>query len=506
MWSQRDPSIRKTGVGNIFIKNLSTKIGHKELYDTFSAFGNILSCKVALDENGNSKGYGFVHFENQQCADQAVQVVNNNILLEKKVYVGPFIPRRVRLQQLEKSWTNVFIKDIDPSLNDSDLRMAFMPFGHVTSAVVMTSKEDNSSLGFGFVNFSDHDSAVRAVAAMHQQKLGKKTLYCCRAQKKKEREAKLRKEWEQLKISKYHGINLYIKNIEDDIDEERLRKEFTPFGAIKSCKIMQDEKGNSKGFGFVCYSNQEEASRAMQEMNARPLSGCNKPLYVALHEPKELRRQKLTMNAYKGIRSGITSPSGLYTPGQPVYYPGTNLQQQLIYPQQVLPSMPRGWHPLPYSAASNVGVMPRGASSSANTSTRNRPSGSSRGASTSAPRGGGGNRRSGQQVAPVAPHDAGVETIPIAQVKLLPLEHQKLYIGERLYSLIHPAQPILAGKITGMFLESGWAMEELYALLTDSSLLTEKIEDAISVLENSTGQDDDSRPTDGDAGSSVQML
>jgi hypothetical protein len=64
-------------------------------------------------------------------------------------------------------------------------------------------------------------------------------------------------------------------------------------------------------------------------------------------------------------------------------------------------------------------------------------------------------------------------------------------------------QPQLAGKITGMFLESGWTVEELFALLTDEASLTQKIEDAISVLERAQQPEGGETPIEGHADGSA---
>ncbi|MES1921946.1 Protein phosphatase PP2A regulatory subunit B, partial [Bonamia ostreae] len=47
MWANSDSSVRKSGVGNIFVKNLDDNIDNKILYDTFSVFGTVMSSKVA---------------------------------------------------------------------------------------------------------------------------------------------------------------------------------------------------------------------------------------------------------------------------------------------------------------------------------------------------------------------------------------------------------------------------------------------------------------------------
>lgn len=81
-----------------------------------------------------------------------------------------------------------------------------------------------------------------------------KTLYVGRAQKKSERQAELKNKFEQMKLermNRYQGVNLYVKNLDDTIDDERLRKEFAPYGTITSAKVSCDQSFTSCDQSFT---------------------------------------------------------------------------------------------------------------------------------------------------------------------------------------------------------------------------------------------------------------
>ncbi|XP_051139581.1 polyadenylate-binding protein 5-like [Andrographis paniculata] len=291
MFSQRDPTMRKSGFANLYIKNLALSIDAKELHETFSIFGRILSCKVELDANGRSKGFGFVQFDKEESAENAIKRLNGLIINDKKMYVAKFIPRqeRIRRKGLPK-FTNVYVKNFSKRVTDEDLKKIFGRFGPITSAVVMKDANGNSRL-FGFVNYENSSDAVAAVENLNGTSLDDKVLYVGRAEKKAKRIAKLKAKFEHernIRFEEMKGANLYFKNISERITSDDLKMLFSRFGTITSYKIMCDSNGVSKRFGFVAFSNSEEAINARNSMHATIIAG--KLLYVAVAQRKEERK------------------------------------------------------------------------------------------------------------------------------------------------------------------------------------------------------------------------
>uniref|UniRef100_A0A8C6SFA4 Polyadenylate-binding protein n=1 Tax=Neogobius melanostomus TaxID=47308 RepID=A0A8C6SFA4_9GOBI len=536
MWSQRDPSLRKSGVGNIFIKNLDKSIDNKALYDTFSAFGNILSCKVQLfvcplwvvcDENG-SKGYGFVHFETQEAAERAIEKMNGMLLNDRKVFVGRFKSRKEREAEMgarAKEFTNVYVKNFGDDVDDEKLRELFSQFGNALSIRVMTDATGKSR-GFGFVSFERHEDAQKAVDDMNGRDFLGRPIYVGRAQKKMERQTELKRRFEQMKqdrMTRYQGVNLYVKNLDDGIDDERLRKEFSPFGTITSAKVMMDGS-RSRGFGFVCFSSPEEATKAVTEMNGRIVA--TKPLYVALAQRKEERQAHLTNQYMQRMASVRAVPNQVINPYQPAppsgyfmaaipqaqnraaYYPAAGQMAQLrpsprwatqnIRPQhfQSMPTAVRASPPRAqsFSTMRPATHVPRMMSTPRVATQSMAPRPASAVPSAVPVRGvpqfkyGAGVRNPQHHMAPAqvgmpqaAVHVQGQEPLTASMLAAAPPQEQKQMLGERLFPLIQNMHPTLAGKITGMLLEID--NSELLHMLESPESLRSKVDEAVAVLQ-----------------------
>ncbi|KAF7818707.1 polyadenylate-binding protein 7-like [Senna tora] len=533
MWPNRNPDATKSGIGNVFVKNLAESIDNVGLQDLFQKYGNILSCKVVTSEDGKSKGYGYVQFQSEESANAAIEKMNGSTVRDKQIYVGKFIKKSDRiLPSPDAKYTNLYIKNLDPKTTEEVLQEKFSPFGQIVSLVI--ARDDSGiSKGFGFVNYDNPDDARRAMEAMNGSQLGSKILYVARAQKKAEREHILHNQFEEKRkeqILKYKVSNVYVKNIDDDVNDEELRDLFRVCGSITSAIVMRDCKGNSKGFGFVCFSTPDEANKAVNTFH-----GCmfhRKPLYVAIAQRKEDRRAQLQLQHAQRL-AGLTGPPIAVIPGgySPYYYAATSPVSQVPsrpglmyqplgltpgwrangfapptrpYQQSLVPMVSnttrqqrqnRGrmnghtQHTIPQGTALSGTHMPQLRQPYQSVTSKESSTQQRTGQTKYVPSG---RQQEMEKVSGVSSTGGsqGSEMLHSMLAAATP-EQQKQILGERLYPLVHKLKPSLAAKITGMLLEMDNG--ELLLLLESPDSLTAKVEEAVQVLKNSktkvSGQD-----------------
>jgi len=410
----------------------------------------------------------------------------------------------------------VYVKNLSESTTDEDLHKVFGEYGPITSAVVMRDG-DGKSKCFGFVNFDNADDAAKAVEALNGKQIDDKEWYVGKAQKKSEREVELKNRYEQSakeQLDKFQGLNLYIKNLDDSIDDEKLNELFSEFGTITSCKVMRDPSGITRGSGFVAFSTAEDASRALAEMNGKMV--VSKPLYVALAQRKEDRKVRLQAQ-FSQMRPVAMAPA--MAPRMPMYAPGApGLGQQLFYgqgppaiippqagfgyQQQLVPGLRPGGAPMPNFFVPMVqqgqqGQRPGGRRGTGPVHQAQQPMALMqqqmlpRGRMYRYPSG-----RGGPDVAmPGVPggmlsvpysRDASPGPMPAGALATslanAPIEQQRTMLGENLYPLVDQLEHEHAAKVTGMLLEMD--QTEILHLLETPDALKSKVAEAMDVLRN----------------------
>ncbi len=83
---------------------------------------------------------------------------------------------------------------------------------------------------------------------------------------------------------------LYVGNLSYHTSEDALRNLFSAFGNVASAKIIFDrETGNSKGFGFVEMTTDDEASAAISGTNGHEFEGRTLRVNEAMDKPRRER-------------------------------------------------------------------------------------------------------------------------------------------------------------------------------------------------------------------------
>lgn len=307
------------------------------------------------------------------------------------------------------------------------------------------------------------------------------------------------------------------------VDDAKLRQIFECFGTITSAKVMRDEEGHSKGFGFVCFTSAEEATKAISEMHLKVHD--QKPLYVGLAELKERRQARLVFQhrSQANVRQPINQVGGMYNGADAMYFggppPPPNMNPMMpshAPPQSAGPAMvwpghtaayppaaPPNAHNMMWKSVFGSNVVPP----SMNTHNGPMPGaphmqgmmfpphtshvGPQHGFRTGSAAGMGPANIPQSQQQPLRMRDPNAISPPIRghappNPAVAPTGAQnaalhKQLLGERLFPLVSKHQPNLAGKITGMMLDMDDS--ELHLLIQSETELKAKIDEAIRVLQ-----------------------
>ena len=310
MWHERDNSIRYNNKANIFVKGFSPKAEPRQIYELFAKFGEIISCKICENDDGDLLGYGYINYYNLESAEEAIKNLNNTKFMGDVLEVTHFKKKNERLQSTMEN-CSIYIKNIpEPYLELEELKKLFSKYGTITFSQLYKDKDRY----FAILAFSDSESAKKAKEEMNNKKLSEKDelpLYVDMLQKKSERKRMLITKIvdNNNKLNQEtKNCNLYVKNLPLTLKEDKMKEIFSKIGGVKSVKIdkyiLQTKRGDqdldiltSSGFGYVCYNNEEDAKKAIEEFNNKKLPGFEsspRPVLISLFQPKNERKQYIS--------------------------------------------------------------------------------------------------------------------------------------------------------------------------------------------------------------------
>ena len=158
---------------------------------------------------------------------------------------------RVTKNITDKKWlhdnsSNLVVTKLNASVTNQDLIDIFSPHGTVVmSKLSYTLSKDNlgiisaTSNSYGYVRLESPEEAETAIKELHGSDVGGSNIVIEKFNKEKKADKSIN--------------NIYVKEFPTTWTDEDLGNLFKKYGELGSVKVMFDDEGKSKGFGFVCF-------------------------------------------------------------------------------------------------------------------------------------------------------------------------------------------------------------------------------------------------------------
>ena len=205
---------------SLLVKNIDNQMSQKEFYKIFLEYGDIVSGKIEYDENGESKGFGYIYYYTEESAENAKKNLNGKFYYSKALEIVNLIPGK-------KTKTNaitLFVLNIPSTITEKELLPIFEKFGPVSNISV-------NQRGFAYVSYMTFEGATNCLRQMKSEPIsfpGMPNIVVKNASSKEEREAN--KNFMKSSEAFNYGINnlniqfnclYYNENIKTDIDLDR---------------------------------------------------------------------------------------------------------------------------------------------------------------------------------------------------------------------------------------------------------------------------------------------
>lgn len=273
-------------MSSLYVGNLHPECTEATLYQKFVPFGKILNVHICRSGSDRSLGYGYVNFMKMSDAESALTTLNYDLVKGQPIRLM-WVKKKSATFNLS---ANLFVKNIHENIKEKTLHDIFSSYGTILSLKI-PKNDYGEPQGIGYVQYEDEDSAKNAIRALNGKLVRGNVLSVNKFKSKKTQS-------DQFK-------NVYIKGFGSHVNDESLARLGKRFGAIVSAKVMTDENGDSKGFGFISYESPDSAKKAVCEMNGNYLG--SKKLFVGRAKTKAERqgevfdrlRRKLDLYSYE---------------------------------------------------------------------------------------------------------------------------------------------------------------------------------------------------------------